>query len=253
VIQLRQIVGDRAVHTHDPQDARARFLAAVEQVPGSASGPARLCAACVLALPVQHAAIAISVAGVGLEVLAATDQVAEQQEWTQVTLGEGPGVDAVASGGPVALLSLAQAAGRWPLFVQEFVGTGLGAMYAFPMQVGTIRVGVLDLYCAAGEILDGSDFAAAVSISELLAAVLLALGPDDQLPATLGPWWNQPLATREVHQATGVIMAQLGIDARSAYVRLQAFAFGNRQQLRDVARGVIDRRIRLDQDTPGAT
>jgi hypothetical protein len=140
-----------------------------------------------LALPVQHAAIAINVAGVGLEVLAATDQVAEQLEWTQVTLGEGPGVDAVASGGPVALLSLAQSAGRWPLFIREFSGVGLGAMYAFPMQMGTIRVGVLDLYAAPGEILAGLDFAAAVSVSELLTAVLLAVGPDGRLPATLSP------------------------------------------------------------------
>jgi len=175
------------VNIHDPRDARARFLAAVEQVPSSADGAARLCAACVLALPVQHAAIAINVAGVGLEVLAATDQVAEQLEWTQVTLGEGPGVDAVASGGPVALLSLAQSAGRWPLFIREFSGVGLGAMYAFPMQMGTIRVGVLDLYAAPGEILAGLDFAAAVSVSELLTAVLLAVGPDGRLPATLSP------------------------------------------------------------------
>jgi len=48
-------------------------------------------------------------------------------------------------------------------------------------------------------------------------------------------------------------MAQLGIDARSAYARLQAFAFGNRRPLRDVARGVIDRSIRLEQDSPGVS
>jgi hypothetical protein len=236
------------MNTHDPRDVRARFLTAVERVPSDADGAARLCAACVLALPVRHAAIAIYVEGVGLEVLAATDQIAEQVEWTQITLGEGPGLDAVASGGPVSLLNLAQADGRWPMFVPEIAGSGIGAMYAMPLQVGAIKVGVLDLYCAPGDSLDGPDFADAVSVAELLTGVLLAVGPDGRIPKSLGPWWNQPLATREVHQATGMIMAQLGIDARSAYVRLQAFAFGNSQPLRDVARDVVGQRLRFNPD-----
>jgi HEAT repeat protein len=45
------------MNTHDPRDVRARFLTAVERVPSDADGAARLCAACVLALPVRHAAI----------------------------------------------------------------------------------------------------------------------------------------------------------------------------------------------------
>jgi hypothetical protein len=48
-------------------------------------------------------------------------------------------------------------------------------------------------------------------------------------------------------------MEQLGIDARSAYVRLQAFAFGNHQSLRDVARDVVSRRLRFDPDSGEAT
>lgn len=73
------------MNTHNPTDARARFLAAVERMPDNAVGAIRLCAACVIALPVRRAAIAIFVHGVGLELLAASDQIAEQQEWQQVT------------------------------------------------------------------------------------------------------------------------------------------------------------------------
>jgi hypothetical protein len=237
----------------DSMDAKARFLAAVERVPDRANGAERLCAACVLALPVRRAAIAISIHGHGLEVLSATDQIAEQVEWTQVTLGEGPGFDAVSSGGPVSLISLAQSDGRWPMFVPEVARTGIGAMYALPLQVGAIKVGVLDLYCDPGEFLEGPDFADAVAVSELLTSVLLAVGPDGRIPESLGPWWNQPLGTREVHQATGILMEQLGIDARSAYVRLQAFAFGNHQSLRDVASNVVSRRLRFDPDSGDAT
>ena len=239
--------------THNRIDARARFLAAVERVPNNAVGAVRLCAACVIALPVRRAAIAIFVHGVGLELLAASDQIAEQVEWKQVTLGEGPGVDAVVSGGPIAAPNLTQPDGRWPVFAADVADSGIGAMYALPLQVGAIRVGVLDLYCDTGESLSGPDFADAVAVSELLTSVLLTADSSGAIPESLGPWWNQPLGTREVHQATGMMMAQLGIDARSAYARLQAFAFGNSRQLDDVARDVVGRRLRFRPDSDGSS
>jgi hypothetical protein len=49
------------------------------------------------------------------------------------------------------------------------------------------------------------------------------------------------------------LMEQLGIDARSAYVRLQAFAFGNRQSLKDIARDVVSRRLRSDPESGETT
>jgi hypothetical protein len=107
----------------------------------------------------------------------------------------------------------------------------------------------LDLYCDAHEPFGAPDFADAVAISELVTAMLLNLDGDGQMPGSLGPWWNQPLNTREVHQAPGLVMAQLGMDARSAYVRLQGFAFGNRRLLVDVARDVVERRLRFDPDS----
>lgn len=124
-------------------------------------------------------------------------------------------------------------------------------MYSLPLQVGAIKVGVLDLYCGAGSPLGRSAFADAVAIAELLTAVLLGGDGDGGIPGTLGPWWNQPLSTREVHQATGMVMAQLGVDARTAYVRLQAFAFGDGRLLSDVACDVVGRRLRFDPE-PGA-
>jgi hypothetical protein len=232
----------------DVTSVKARFLAAADNVPDQGDGPARLCAACVLTLPVQSAGIAIYVLGVGLEVLTASDTVAERVEWAQVTLGEGPGVDAVSSGGPVAVPSLAHSDGRWPVFMSEVADSGIGAMYALPLQVGAIKVGVLDLYCDTGAPLGKRDFADAVAVSDLVTAILLTVGRDGRMAESLGPWWDQPLSTREVHQATGMIMAQLGVHAREAYVRLQAFAFANNRLLDDVAHQVVGRLLRFDTD-----
>ena len=43
-------------------------------------------------------------------------------------------------------------------------------------------------------------------------------------------------------------MAQLGVDARSAYARLQAFAFGSGRLLAEVAHDVVTRLLRFDPD-----
>jgi len=229
--------------------ARSRFLAAIGEVRDREDGAGRLCVACVLALPVRRVGIVIKVAGVGIEVLAASDDVAEQIEWTQVTLGEGPAVDAIARGAPQSLPDLTQAQGAWPVFLPEIARFGIGGVFAIPLQMGAIKVGALDLYCDAGATFGAPDFADAVAIAELVTAMLLNLDGGGEMPGPLGPWWNQPLSNREVHQATGMVMAQLGTDARSAYVRLQSFAFGNGRLLGDVARDVVELRLRFDPES----
>lgn len=237
-----------SVNPDDPLSARARFLAAVDRSDASNRGPTQLCHACVEALPVEMAAIAVHVAGSGLEVLCASDGVAEQVEWAQITLGEGPGLAAIVSGGPVVAHDLATPGGQWPTFAAEAVRAGIGALYALPLEIGAIRVGVLDLYRDHAAALGGKDFADAVAVAELVTAILLAEGRTGQFIEPLGPWWDQPLSTREVHQATGMIVAQLGVTAHEAYVRMQAFAYSNGRMLSEVAEAVVHRTLRFDPD-----
>jgi hypothetical protein len=45
-----------------------------------------------------------------------------------------------------------------------------------------------------------------------------------------------------------MIIAQLGVTAAVALVRLRAYAYANDRRLRDVARDVVDRRLRFHPD-----
>ena len=49
-----------------------------------------------------------------------------------------------------------------------------------------------------------------------------------------------------VHQATGMVAAQLEISVSQALIRLRAYAFGNDRPVTDVARDVVVRRLRFD-------
>jgi hypothetical protein len=239
------------VDATDPQGARARFLAAVGRLESERDAPSHLCDACIEALPVGRAAIAVHVDGAGLEVLCASDSVAERVEWAQITLGEGPGVDAVAAGGPMTVDDFATSNGRWPTFAAEALHSGVRAMSALPLEVGAIRVGVLDLYRDAPGALGSKDFADALTVADLVTAILLTVGRTGRISESLGPWWDQPLSTREVHQATGMVVAQLGVTAHEAYVRMQGFAFARGRMLSEVAHAVVHRRLRFDPDHDG--
>ena len=77
-----------------------------------------------------------------------TDEVSEQLAELHLTLGEGPCLEAAASGGPVLASDLAgrESGRRWPVFALAARQAGAAAIFAFPLRIGAIRAGVLGLY-----------------------------------------------------------------------------------------------------------
>ena len=53
---------------------------------------------------------------------------------------------------------------------------------------------------------------------------------------------------REVHQATGMLIAHLNLPASAALARLRAYAFGHGRSLREVAADIVAGRLRLDEE-----
>ena len=56
------------------------------------------------------------------------------------------------------------------------------------------------------------------------------------------------LSRAEVGQATGMLVAQLGVEPTEALVRLRAHAYATNRSATDVARDILDRRLRLEAD-----
>ena len=80
-------------------------------------------------------------------VLCSSDSTSGAVEDLQFTLGEGPCVDACRSGLPVFEPDLAApGVSRWPAFTPPAMLAGVRAIFGFPLQVGSVRLGALDLY-----------------------------------------------------------------------------------------------------------
>jgi len=209
--------------------------------------PARLCLVCAEKLPVSGAGLAFMTSAGHIGTITATDGAAAELEELQQALGEGPCVDAFRDGQPVLQPDLAATGlSRWPGFTDGALEAGVAAVFAFPLQVGAIRLGVLDLYRDSPGSLDQPQLAEALAFTEAATAILLHLqgkAPPGQL---LHPRLAEVVESRrEIHQATGMITVQAAVDVADALLLLQAHAFGSERPLLEVAKDVVARRLRF--------
>lgn len=234
----------------------AEILSVLAHGQGERAGlPARLCAACLSALPVSGVGAALMTAdGPSGVVLAATDKRARQLEDLQFALGEGPCVEASSGGRPVLEPDLVAAgAPRWPRFGAAVLDAGVRAVFAFPLRVGAIRVGVLDLYRDVPGPLTAPDLVEALAFADAATAVVLHLQDHDG-DASAGSSLIGPIDSRAVvHQATGMITIQLGIGLTEAMLRLRAHAYASRRTVSAIAADVVSRRMFFDDSEPGGT
>jgi GAF domain-containing protein len=207
----------------------------------------QVCRAYVMGLDVDGAAISLLTASTSSQTLCATDATAELLEELQFSLGEGACVEAAVTGRPVLVADLHHSTevSRWPIFaaaVEE--QSEVGALFAVPLQWGAINLGVLDLYRTAPGSLSDVQLRDVMSAADMAAVMFLGLRTD---PGN-GVWLDHSLYGRaEVHQATGMVLAQLGVSATDALARMRAYAFVEQRLLSDVAHDVVSRRLRFTQ------
>lgn len=176
-----------------------------------------------------------------------TDDVSTMIEELQYTLGEGPCLDAYRTDRVVLEPDLARPVmHRWFAFTPRAVEAGARAMFAFPLQVGTARLGALDLYRDGPGPLTDDQHADALVMAEVVAHWVLDVQADAP-PGTMAETLERDADFHfVVHNAAGVVSVQLGVSVTEALIRLRAYAFSNDRLLRDVAEDVIARRFRFE-------
>lgn len=169
---------------------------------------------------------------------------AQVVEDLQHTLGEGPGVDASNSGASVLVPDLSDARDpaliRWPTFAQEAVEIGVLAAFAFPLLLGSARIGAMSLYRSAPGVLSSAQLSHGLATAGSVALTLAKNG--DGLPP---PDESDPM---RVHQAAGMAMVQLGVPIDQALLRLRAIAFSEGTSVDELADALLSRRRRLSEE-----
>jgi hypothetical protein len=239
-------------------DRAIKVLAAINEVARAEGVPIavrHVCVAC---------AAVLTASGVGLyvirdqglcEPLYATNAVSEQIAELQVTLGVGPGIEALGQDHSVLVAALGSDASmlRWPVFAPAAVAAGVSAVFAFPLVMGAISVGALEIHrgredeLSAVEVTEALLFADAAlpRVLDHLSGPGSADGPD--LPSS---GFEYRWAT--VHQATGMVSVQLDSDLTVAFLRLRAHAYLTGRRLSHVASDVVAHKLRFKSDTDNA-
>jgi ANTAR domain/GAF domain len=214
----------------------------------------RLCEACVLLLGVDAAAISLVFDGANAGTLGSSGAPARTYDELQFTYGEGPCLDAVTLQAPVAVVDLAQPGeARWPSYGRAMLDHRIRGVFAMPILAAGEYIGALDLFRAQPGALAGEQVAGAAVAAELAGLPVLDLLAGDLQAAVDDPTSNAwaelcMLSRTEVSQATGMLVAQLDVDPTEALVRLRGHAYVTGRSATDVARDIIDRRLRLEAD-----
>ena len=232
---------------------RDRWIRSLRDAAGDvASQPQRIAELCVQSLGVTGAGISLVSDAGHRGVICATDDVSRRIEDLQITLGEGPCIDTVRTGAPVLVADLNDrddvATWRWPTFMTAAADAGVRAVFAFPLRIGAIGLGALDMYRNRPGPLDDDELSAALLGAEAAAVALLGLetSPD----GGLAPGADTGGYQAQVHQATGMVMMQLAVTIEQAFLLLRARAFATGRPLHDVAVDVIERRLRFSSEDP---
>jgi hypothetical protein len=182
--------------------------------------------------------------------------MAAELEEIQMTLGEGPYLDAASSLSPVQVHNFADpatdVAERWPFFAKEAARLGVCALFAFPVSLGNVPVGTIGLYRRKPGVLSTAQLGEALSAVDNLAEALM----DQDTWAEVASRPSQDPPTRVVagealvNQAAGMTMIQLDVTIGEAMALLRATAFAEATAIANLAREVVERRLRLGKGEP---
>lgn len=192
--------------------------------------------------------LALSSAGAAVQLMATsgTDGVAgysdaRAREWGDLafTVGEGPCFEAHRCHRPVLVsdLGLVQP-WRWPGYVDRATQAGLGGVFAFPLHVGAVGLGVLEVYDDIPRRWTPPQAQVGLSCADIATDLMLdrANAEDAEPDVEIGTAMD---LRAEIAQAQGMVMVDHGIELPEALVRLRGHAFASGEPLLDLARRVV--------------
>src|SRR5437763_4100816 len=193
-------------------DRLLRILAELSSGSTTEPEPARLCEVCARVSLMTGAGIMLMTGDTQQGSVCSSNPVSGLIEELQYTLGEGPCVDAHHENRPVLEPDLADpATPPWVAFTPPAVAAGARAIFGFPLQVGGVRLGALNLYRDRPGPMSDDQFADSLVLAGVAAQAVLAMqadAPPGMLSAELEEGANFRFV---VHQASGMTAVQLGV------------------------------------------
>ena len=223
----------------------SRIADLLRQAAAGAPVAAAVAAVAAEILGADRAGIALLTDGVPSGVVG-TDAVAEALLAEEFLRGEGPAVAAHADGLPVLTPDVPATAAAWPSYAEAAAAAGVAAAHAFPLRVGAIRLGVLEVTRDRPGAPTPEGYADALVVADLAAHALL----DERADGPGGVPISFVVGGLEldlVQQAAGMVAEALGIGVDDALVRIRAHAYAEGLRVADVGRRITEGTLVLEE------
>jgi hypothetical protein len=202
-------------------------------------------------IPVEGAAISTIAEFLGAETVSASGPLAARLDELQFDLGEGPCWDAMREERPILEPDLRSRPNReWPAFSRAIAELDVGAIFAFPLAFGPLQLGAMDLYSGDARELSSTEERQSGALASVISRLVLdrAIRRADGSDALFA---EDQFSRRLIHQATGMVLAQLGISADDARLLIQGHAFARNRPMREIAEEILDRKLDFSNQRAG--
>ncbi|TDW28452.1 GAF and ANTAR domain-containing protein [Cryobacterium psychrophilum] len=204
-----------------------------------------LCTPFLNVIPADSAVISTFGSAFDVATVCASDPRAARFDEMQFDLGEGPGWTSLNTRAPVAVHDLQSPANSlWPALLKAVDADGVRGVSAFPLMLGSLLIGAVGLYTWRPGTLTEPEKIDAGMLASIVARQVLRRSLAAQ-PSKTGAGDNGSHSRRVVHQATGMVLAQLNLSAADALLIIHGHAFSNGRTVREVAADVVARRLDL--------
>lgn len=225
------------------QHTRAVLDSEPNVVPDVAIGLERLCRAAALELALDQVSVTVMTAAGSSVLVASAGQPGLGIDELQFDLGEGPSQDAYTARRPVLVPDLRESQGRWLGFASAAIERDVLSVFAFPLQLGAVRFGVLTCLRAAAGPLGHQGLTACLIFAEVATELLLGSSPTGTHP---DPDLRAAIHVRdEVYQAQGMVMVELDVTLEVALARMRAVAFAGGVSLQELGADIVVGRPKL--------
>jgi hypothetical protein len=167
----------------------------------------------------------------------------------EMTLGEGPAVDASRGEANEDTNLLKENSSNWQTYRSEAAALGARAVFGFPVRLGAIRFGALSLYRSTPGPLNAEQDSDAYLIASVIGRAILATQAGGSHESLIGELNGTSMLDFRVHQAAGMLAVQGSLSVKDALVYLRAHAFGIGCPLSELADRVVSGSTRLDFET----
>ena len=172
------------------------------------------------------------------ELVASSDQLAQQLDGAQMLAGEGPCQTAWEISEPVLSPDLREDK-RWPGLAEHLHAITVRSAVAAPIRIGDDLAGALNVYSAVHDVTDPAVKGLVEMLGEAVAAILFEITAKTELETLASQLQNALRSRATIEQAKGIVMASRGCGPDDAFAFLRKLSSERNVKLRDIAAEMV--------------